>query len=81
MATSKAMKIVRGLAGKNVTIFNDRLKSGKYSIKVWGWGKQDYAVAKAALEAAGLQVEMVTFTKFSYRMAEEYIQTRLHVVA
>jgi len=81
MATSKTMKIVRGLAGKNGYIFNDRLKSGKRSIKVWGWGKQDYAVAKAALEAAGLQVEMVTFKKFSYRMAAHYTQTRLHVVA
>ena len=80
MATSKAMRIVRGLAGKDATVFNDRLQNGTRSFKVWGWNVKDYGQAKAALEAAGLQVKMVQQVKYSYRMASEYLLTRLHVV-
>jgi hypothetical protein len=51
MAT-KAMQIVRKLAGPPPTIFNDKLKGGGRSIKVWRWQEEDYAPIKAALEAA-----------------------------
>lgn len=78
MATSAVMKIVRGV--KAGTYFNDKLKSGVRSIKVWGWKEADYDAAVVALFAAGYTVRKVQFRKWSNRMNEHYTQTRLHIV-
>lgn len=77
MATSKVMKIVRGV--KAGTYFNDKLKSGARSIKAWGWREADYDAAAVALFAAGYTVRKVQVTKWSSRMGERYTQTRLHI--
>lgn len=38
------------------TIFNDMMKDGGRSFKVWGWGNADYGAAVMTLEAAGYEV-------------------------
>lgn len=79
MATTKTMRIVRALAGKDATVFNDKLVDGTRSIKVWGWRPADYLKAKEALEQVGLKVRLVRLHKYSARAAAEYRTTRLHV--
>ncbi len=79
MATTKAMKIIRQLAGPNVTVFNDKLSNGKRSFKVLGWSQNDYSIAKFVLWSAGFNVNMLTFKKHDDRDGREYVQTRLHV--
>jgi len=58
MAISKIMQIVKGVATGNA-FFNDCLSDGTRSIKVWGWGEQDYTSAIEALQAAGYQTKLV----------------------
>lgn len=59
---SNGVKIIRAMAyadGINPDcIFNDRLKDGKRSVKVWFWSKRDYNRAKAALAAIGIKSEI-----------------------
>lgn len=75
-------KIVRGVVGKDATIYNDKLKNGVRSIKLDMWARNvngtyelvDRAVltkqAAAALTAAGYAVTVLT---------TDYGDTRLHV--
>ena len=82
MATNAVMKIVRGVVGKDATIYNDKLKNGVRSIKLDLWARKvngvyelrDRAVltAQAAtqLQAAGYNAEIVT---------TNWGDTRLHV--
>lgn len=79
MATTQTMKIVRKLAGKEATIFNDKLVDGTRSVKVWGWGHGDYVKAQKELERAGLKARLMRFDKYSARAGADYTQTRLHV--
>lgn len=79
MAVTKTMQIVRKLAGKDATVFNDKMVNGDRSIKVWGWKNTDYTNAKTALEAAGLRAVLTTYNGYSYRIAANYTQTRLRV--
>ena len=46
---SESTKIMRQLAGKNATLFNDKLADGRRSYKVWGWNYLDYEKAWAHL--------------------------------
>ena len=39
-----------------VMIFNDRLKDGRRSLKVWGWSLSDFEYAKQLLEQKGCNV-------------------------
>jgi hypothetical protein len=55
MAKTKTIGVVRQLTGPMPIVFNDRLKNGVRSVKVWGWRVADYERAVAALEAAGLK--------------------------
>jgi hypothetical protein len=79
MAVTKTMTIVRILAGKDKTIFNDKLKDGARSIKVWGWDLADYDSAKSILKAAGLTAKVVLFNTFQCRTGQHIVQPRLHV--
>jgi hypothetical protein len=79
MAT-KTMKIVRGLAGKDATIFNDKCANGDRSIKVWRWDVEDYLYAKTELVAAGLTAVLTTHvTQDARRVGGKYTQHRLRV--
>jgi len=60
---TKSFGIIQALAGKGAFIFNDKLKSGGRSIKVWGWSADDYLAAKTQLEAAGLPTKLVANTE------------------
>ena len=40
-------------------IYNDALKDGRRSIKVWGWKFEDYANARSMLHASGLSGKIV----------------------
>ena len=40
-------------------IYNDALKDGRRSIKVWGWKFDDYANAREALRKSGLVGKIV----------------------
>ncbi len=51
-------KLVRSLAGKDRTMYNDRLKDGSRSIKVQNWTKNQYAAAQRKLEQAGYKAEV-----------------------
>ena len=75
-------KIVRGVVGKDATIYNDKLANGVRSIKLDMWARNVGGVyelqnkeqltkqAGAALQAAGYSVDIVT---------TNYGDTRLHV--
>lgn len=41
---------------KSGLIFNDKLRDGRRSLKVWGWNSQQYAEAREMLERAGCYV-------------------------
>jgi len=61
---SNAVKIIRAMAYNDKTVgpgmvFNDRLKDGRRSVKVWSWKKADYEKALAVLAAAGMKGELV----------------------
>lgn len=76
------MKIVRGVVGKDATIYNDKLKNGVRSIKMDLWARNVNGVyelrdrtqwttqAAVALQAAGYTVDIVTTSSGD---------TRLHV--
>ena len=77
--TTQAMKIVRRIAGKEATVYNDLLSNGDHSIKVWGWSEQVYDYAKKELEAAGLNV-IKTLTATTLHNGKVKTQPRLRVV-
>lgn len=75
---SKTVRVLRPLIADRV-FFNDLLKSGRRSIKVWGWKLQDYYTAESVLRSAGLLAEIKFTLKYSSRRGEHYTQPRLHV--
>lgn len=60
-------------------IFNDRLKDGTRSLKVWGWGRSEYRLAKRRLERLGCKVKMIDQEKTSPFGGRFYSVCRLHV--
>ena len=78
MQTTRAMQYVRALAGKDVGIYNDKIKNGR-SFKVWGWTVKDYEDAKAAMELAGFTAEVRTSKQYAGRVGRHYMVTRLLV--
>ncbi len=65
MERSKSAQIVRGLVavtGKGRYVFNDKIQGGR-SIKVWGWSRDIYDVAIAALRKQGIPAQLVTTPK------------------
>lgn len=79
MAVTKTMTIVRKLAGKDATVFNDKLANGDRSIKVWGWDNTNYTNAKTVLELAGLRAVLTTCVSYDVRRGGNYTQMRLRV--
>ena len=83
MAKDNVAKIVRGVVGKEATIYNDKMKNGARSIKLDMWAHNEAGTyelvnrkelteqAGKALEAAGYKVEVKTTS---------WGDTRLHVV-
>ena len=58
MTRTKTGRVARELS-KDGFIFNDRLRDGRRSLKVWGWSEQQYLRAKERLEALDCTVEVV----------------------
>lgn len=63
---SKLNQLIRAQAGKDCRVYNDKLADGTRSVKVSGWLKGDYKLAKSTLEAAGYKVKLVEFDIPSY---------------
>lgn len=56
----KAVRLINSLRNhKNTWVFNDRIKNGGRSIKVHGWGSEDYDYAQQFLQELGFTVERV----------------------
>lgn len=56
---SNPAKLVRAMMttfGSGAYLFNDRLKDGRRSIKVWGWTQDEWRVAINILRAHGFTV-------------------------
>jgi hypothetical protein len=59
----KPSTIVKALmleTGRGSHMFNDRLRDGTRSIKVWNWSADEYNTAKERLTRAGYTVKFVT---------------------
>lgn len=76
--TTKVAQVVSKTSGRGTTIFNDKLVDGARSLKVWGWTRGDYTMAKQLLEQAGCEAEIVEFV--AHRWGGMKKQVRLHVV-
>lgn len=59
-------------------VFNDRLRDGRRSLKVWGWKPSQYDQAEQLLLAEGCQVKRVNIIRQSYRGDAVHV-IRLHV--
>ena len=81
---SKLNRLIRAQAGKSRRVYNDKLADGTRSVKVRGWRKGDYRLAKSTLEAEGYEVKLVEFNIPSYVWgyrggSAKGKQVRLHV--
>ena len=81
---SKLNQLIRAQAGKSRRVYNDKLADGTRSVKVRGWRKGDYMLAKSTLEAEGYEVKLVEFNIPSYVWgyrggSAKGKQVRLHV--
>ena len=81
---SKLNQLIRAQAGKSRRVYNDKLADGSRSVKVSGWLRGDYKLAKRTLEAAGYDVKLVEFNIPSYVWgcrggSAKGKQVRLHV--
>ena len=76
--TTRVAQVVKATSGRGTVIFNDKLEDGTRSLKVWGWDRGNYVMAKQLLEQAGCQAELVEF--LSYVRGGKRKQIRLHVV-
>ena len=77
--TTKVANAVIELTGHGWMKFNDKLKDGRRSLKVFGWTDEDYANAAKLLTVMGCEVKLVHFAGYSFRGGRHYTQTRLHV--
>lgn len=76
--TTKTCKAVRAV-GNVYHMFNDRLKDGRRSLKVWGWQQHHYLQAKKLLESWGCKVEIVELMKSANDPNNSRLIHRLHV--
>ena len=60
-------------------MFNDKLKDGRRSLKVWSWKDKQYALAKELLEARGCKVELIVLSRKGNGYRPAHNVTRLHV--
>ncbi len=77
---STSTQIMRQLAGKGATMFNDKLTDGRRSYKVWGWKLDDYDKAWAHLLKAGIKSEVVYAPAYYCGRGCQVVQNvRIHV--
>lgn len=77
--TGTIARAVISMNNRGSLMFNDRLRDGRRSLKVWGWNDRDYETARELLTRAGCQVQVVEFEAYSARSGGRYTQRRLHV--
>jgi len=65
-ASTKTRTVIDELLTKGQFVFNDRLRDGRRSLKVWGWDNDTYTRAKDMLEAAGCKCVIVKTPRKSY---------------
>lgn len=75
--TGAIARAVIAMTGRGFLVFNDRLRDGRRSLKVWGWTFKDYEMARELLTRAKCQVHVVEFDGYSRGMVKR--QIRLHV--
>lgn len=75
--TGAIARAVIAMTGRGSLVFNDRLRDGRRSLKVWGWTFKDYEMARELLTRAKCQVQVVEFDGYSRGMVKR--QIRLHV--
>ena len=74
--STKTRTVINELLTKGQFVFNDRLRDGRRSLKVWGWDDNTYTRAKDMLEAAGCKCVIVKTPKGKFYRGGV---TRLHV--
>ena len=77
--TGTIARAVMSMTNRGFLMFNDRLRDGRRSLKVWGWTPKDYEMARELLTRAGCQVQVVEFEAYSARRGGNYVQRRLHI--
>lgn len=77
--TRQVANQVMKMTGRGEMIFNDKLKYGIRSLKVWGWHEGDYDLAAQMLRDQGCHVHKVVFTGEGWSPIR-YTQCRLHVL-
>jgi hypothetical protein len=77
--TRLVARTVCDVTGKGHVIFNDKMADGRRSLKVWGWGEDEYYRAKAQLEVMGCTVKLVVKERFDARWGGNLVVRRLHV--
>ena len=75
--TAQIARAVTAMSGRGFCMFNDRLRDGRRSLKVWGWTAKEYETARDLLTQAGCGVTLVEFEGVSWGMSKR--QIRLHV--
>lgn len=65
-STNAAVAVIRAYAYASGVpahyVYNDPLKDGRRSVKVWGWQREDYQKALSVLRASGLSGRIVRNT-------------------
>ena len=73
--------VARKLKGRTASVFNDRLRDGTRSVKVWGWSKANYEDVAIDLRTMGYTVAVrdVGFVLTWLRVPTKKRQYRLHI--
>lgn len=64
----KIVEVVRTVVGKDAVLFNDRLKNGTRSVKVWGWSIGAANAAAVLLRQQGRKVKVVETQLGEFRL-------------
>ena len=77
--TRLVARTVCDVTGRGHVIYNDKMADGRRSLKVWGWGEDEYYRAKSLLEVMGCNVKLVVKERFDARWGGNIVVRRLHV--
>ena len=77
--TRLVARTVCDLTDRGHVIYNDKMADGRRSLKVWGWGEDEYYRAKSLLEVMGCNVKLVVNERFDARWGGNLVVRRLHV--